>query len=193
MSQRVLNYTVREERKKEVSKVREAGNVPAVIYGKNEPICISVNEKEFLGLFESRVLENLVITLKGSEGDRKVLVKDYVADYLKGIVVHIDFFEFNEERKVRCSVPVDLQGNPVGVRSGGLLEVKRDMIDIIALPGNVPETFPLDINELNLGESIRVRDLAVNDNIQIATPSDVSLIAISIPRGARGKVDADAE
>ena len=100
------------------------GEIPAVVYGKSEPMHVVVNAHEFM-MKKSGFSESTLITLSvAGEKDHMVFVKSYQEDLLRGCVRHIDFFEVTAGHTVRTHVRIELEGNPVGCRQGGVLELQ---------------------------------------------------------------------
>ena len=111
-----------------------AGYIPAVIYGKQAPAHCAVVAKEFL-MKKHHFTGSTIITLDVEGQKHMVFVKTFQENLLKGIVNHIDFYEVTAGEKVRTHVGIELVGNPVGVRNGGVLEQVLHEIDVVVADG----------------------------------------------------------
>jgi len=166
-------------RKSENKRLRGEGFIPAVIYGHNEPVSISVEAREFDKKFHT-VSENTIITITvDKDKSYDVLVKDYQENIIKGSIEHIDFFEIERGKVLRTNVPVHLDGAPAGVKEGGIVESLLHEVEIECLPKDIPEYFTLDISALNIGDSLHVSDITVGEDVKILTPEDQSLVVIT--------------
>ena len=151
---------------------RKDRNIPAVVYGRNTPKHILVSEREFEKKFH-RVSENTIITLL--EKDSKVgdvLIKDYQEDLRTQRIMHIDFFEVDTNKKLKTNVPVVLAGTSIGVKAGGILEHLLHVIEVECFPKDIPEKITVDIGNLNIGDSIYLKDIKKMDNVKFYGQED---------------------
>jgi len=180
MEQKTLaGYNRNELKKGPAGRLRREGKIPAVIYGHNEPVHISVDMTEFDSKFKT-ISENTLIQIKvdGKE-EHEVLVKDFQENMLRGEVTHIDFFEVERGKTLKTRVPVILTGTSPGVKEGGLLEHHQHELDIECLPKDIPETIEVDISALNIGDSIHIEDLNVSDDIKILNLGEMVVVSVS--------------
>ena len=174
------------------------GEIPGVVYGKEQPIHVSVSAREFAAK-RTGFGESTLITLKvADEKDHDVFVKSFQEDLLKGIVRHIDFFEVTAGQAVRTNVRVELTGNPIGTRNGGVLEQLIHEIEIECLPSQLPEVITGDISALDVNESFRVNQLALPEGIRIfidpeETVASIKYVKEEAPAAADESADAAAD
>lgn len=168
MEAKKLNVAERTETRKSASgRLRRDGKIPAVIYGHVEkPMSITVDEREFKSNFK-RITENTIIELTLPSGVHEVLVKDYQRDNITGQILHIDFYEFKRGVALRTRVPVRLNGNPVGVREGGVLETLMHQIEVECLPRQLPEEIIGEIQELKIGDTLHIRELPIPEGVKV--------------------------
>jgi large subunit ribosomal protein L25 len=144
--EKTLNAEPRTETGKGIARrLRREGRIPAVVYGHEEPHALSVEAREFHREFHT-VSESTLIKLKFPDGDREVLIKDYVEDIRTGAITHIDFYEVEKGRKVHTRIALELVGSPVGVREGGVLEHSLYEVEIECLPKDLPEHMTVDVS-----------------------------------------------
>ena len=114
MDSKTLSAEIRTDlRKSGAKKVRNSGKIPAVIYGHNEPINISVDEKEFHKKFKN-ISENTIITVNVGKDSLSVLVKSYQDDIISQKIQHIDFFEIERGKVLKTNIPVHIEGSAKG-------------------------------------------------------------------------------
>jgi len=192
------------------------GRIPGVVYGSNqETLHVSVDPSDVIRILHSESGHNTIFKLEVDDSATDVLIRDLQLDPLKGTLVHADFQAVALDKMMEFQVPVETQGTAVGVKNqGGILEVVMREIDVECLPGDVPDSIQVDISELDVGDSVRVSDLAVSDKVTILAESDLVIVHVVPPRieveeevleevleeeGAepevirKGKVEAEAE
>ena len=194
MEQKTLAGYQRPETKKTVNRqLRQDGKIPAIIYGHNEPVSISINAKEFEKKFHS-VSENTIINIDvDKDKTYDVLVKDYQEDMIKNRIIHIDFYEIERGKVLRTNVPVHLEGVPQGIKEGGVVENQLHEIEIECLPKDIPESFVLDISGLNVGDSLHVSDIPVSDSVKILTALDHSIVVVTTMKASETEPEEGEE
>lgn len=171
-----------------------SGRIPAVVYGKNAPLHVTVSEREFMYNKHSYGESTLIVLDVKGEGEHEVFVKTYQEDLLRGVVHHIDFFEITRGQAVRTHVKVELVGTPVGVKAGGALDQVVHEVEIECLPKDLPEKFTLDVTKLDMNESLRVSDIVVPESVKILTESDLAVATVKpVKEEAPKAADESAE
>ncbi|PIE04047.1 MAG: 50S ribosomal protein L25 [Spirochaetales bacterium] len=158
--------------------LRREGRIPAVLYGEGEPMALSVDEKEWNHRF-LHVGGNSIIDLAFGKKTQNVLVKDTQDDILTGRVKHIDFYAIHAGQKLNTMVPVVLEGTPIGVREGGILDLKVEQLEVVCLPKDIPAKFVLDISNLQVGESLHVGDIDIPEEVELRSDPEETLVVIS--------------
>ncbi|MFA5571265.1 MAG: 50S ribosomal protein L25 [Sphaerochaetaceae bacterium] len=170
-------------------RVLASGRIPAVIYGKKEPVHITLDSIEFHNKIrhfsESTLLEMKVGTKKHS-----VLMKAYQENVLRGEIYHVDFFEVTKGTALRTNVPLILEGNPEGARFGGVLEQVAFEVEVESLPKDLPRHIVVDVSALGLNESISVEEIPSIAGVTILTPGDYTVASV---RSVREEVEEPAE
>jgi large subunit ribosomal protein L25 len=192
MDQKILNAEPRTETGKgPARRLRRAGKIPAIVYGHEAPKSLSIEAREFHREFHT-VSESTLIKLKFTDGDRDVLIKDYSEDIRTGDVLHIDFYEVEKGRKVQTRIALEVEGSPVGVREGGILEHTLYEVDIECLPKDLPEHMVVDVSGLALGESLHVSDIPVPGGVEILNSPEQTVASITMPRAAVEEEEGEA-
>ncbi|MBN2414977.1 50S ribosomal protein L25 [bacterium] len=165
----------------ETKELRRHGKIPAVYYASDaEPMMLTVDQLIFQRLISHDV--NVIdLVLEGSK-NRKCIIRDIQKDPVTEKVVHIDFMGVKLDVEVTLTIPVILHGTPVGVKdAGGILEHSQRLIEVKGLPLEIPEHVEIDVSQLNVGDSIHVRDLKL-DKVEIITDPDQDLATVVLPK-----------
>ena len=187
MKEVVLGVNLRAEKGSRVSRrFRRDGVIPSVIYGgKDEPLSVTVSEKEFGKVIHGGAGSNVILTLKfaDAKADAKtVIIKEIQRDPVTHKVIHIDLQAISLKDKIKVNVPVLVSGEAPGIKEGGILEYVQREVEIECLPTQIPEHIQVDVSSLKINESIHVRDLVqADDKIRILTPGDRMLVSIVPP------------
>ena len=166
-------------------KYRKDGFIPAVIYGKNKDnLNILVDPIKLKKLLKNEAGENTIIEMKLDKSDLKknVLLKDAHLDTLTSDPLHLDFYEITEGIDVKVSAPLLFTGKPEGVKNGGVIQTLSNEIKIECLPTNIPNIIEINISDLNIGDTLRVKDIKPMDGIEILSNPESTIISVLAPR-----------
>ncbi len=188
MAQSVLNAKVRKRTgKSEVKEVRREGNVPAILYGKEiESVALSINPKELKEALKTEsginTLLELNFTDEGNEYKRVSLLREVQMDPISSDPIHLDFQILEMDQKIVVEIPIELEGRPAGVKEGGVLMENLREIEISCLPNNIPGSIKLDVTEMNIGDSIFIKDLNLGEGIEALKEEDEVVVSVVQPR-----------
>jgi large subunit ribosomal protein L25 len=142
-------------------RVRVAGMVPGVVYGAKEPsIAVELDPKQITRILHSDTGHNTIFDLEIGTGRTKAMIVDWQYEPIKGKLMHIDLKRIAMDKAIRVSVPILLEGIPVGVKmQGGILDQVLREVEIECLPGDIPSHIDLNVTGLGLNSSVRVADL----------------------------------
>ncbi len=149
-------------------KLRASGKVPGVLYGQGmKSVALEADAKELWDLVNSISIENTLVDLM-VEGYRKkplkTIVREVQLHHIKPRILHIDFYQVSLKKKIYVEIPLVVTGKPEGVHSqGGILEHHLRNISMNCLPIDIPEKIEIDVSDLMIGDSIRVKDVSVAD------------------------------
>jgi len=168
-------------------RLRRTGWFPAVVYGEGRPgLDIQLNEHDFVMMLRSHRSENMILDLavEGQEKTYKVMLKAMQHHPITGRVIHVDFYEVSMTRAIQIEVPVKLLGVPNGVTNqGGMLEHVMRTMALECLPGDVIEELELDVTALDIGDTLRVRDVPVDTSkFKLLDDLDQVIVAVAAPR-----------
>ena len=165
--------------------LRRAGQIPAVLYGpKMETVLLSVNIKDLEQVFKQgnafQVILNLVIQ-NGKKVTKAAMVKELQTHPVSGHFIHIDFYEIDMKRQINVMVPIITKGLSVGVESGGMLNIVRREIELLCLPGDIPEAVEIDITNLDIGDSIHIEDIPLGENVEVSADFNFTVVTVLSP------------
>jgi large subunit ribosomal protein L25 len=186
MIQTNLKVKLRTERGKKsiVRKLRKDGYVPGICYGAlKESVPVYVSAKELKDALSTEAKEHVLIKLnadKGSELNAKTaILKDIVRHPLKRNYIHADFQILDMKKPIKVSVGVKLLGRAAGVAVGGILDQVRREVEVKCLPTKIPEHLDVDMSELEIGDSLHVRDIEIPEGVEILTSGDLTIAVIA--------------
>lgn len=176
-------------------RTRAAGRVPGIVYGRGmDPISISVDRREFVTALLSDSGMNTLLDLEIDGDTTLALTKELQRDPVRGTLLHADFVKVDRTVEVEVEVPVHVVGEAPGAREGGVLENPLFTVHVRSLPGDVPEAIDADVSGLNLGDSLRVADLAEGRAFTILDDPEtvVASVVAPISEEALASLEADA-
>jgi large subunit ribosomal protein L25 len=161
--------------------LRNAGLVPCVVYGGNEPVHFSAEEKAFKNLVYTPNAHTVEIDL----GKKKIsaILQDIQFHPISDRILHIDFFELNKEREVTIEIPVRVIGTSRGVLSGGVLRLAQRKLKVKALPDNLPDFIDADITDLEMGNKLYITALK-SDKYTFLHPDNTVVAQVRVSRAA---------
>ena len=187
--------------KNEARRLRGSGRIPAVVYGARkdgqapEGVPVAVDPKEVLRILHSESGANTLINLKlDGSGESRVMVRDYQLDPVTHQLLHADFYQLAMDKAIIVSVPIVIKGEPAGVKQqGGLLDFVTREIQVQCLPTDIPEHIDIDVSELMLHQSVRVKDLATDPKWKAITDGETMLVHVVVPKAEEAAATAETE
>ena len=183
MKQRLeLTVEPRQTGKHSSRALRVDRKVPAVVYGSTDNANIFVAEGDIVR-YNTRNYENALFNLKSSDKNangKVVLIKFVDVHPLTRRPVHVDFFALDMKKSVRVNIEVKLEGKPIGLAEGGLLNVVNRQIEIECLPGDIPEFFSVDVSNLGVGDAIHVSDLSIPEKYKVISGLELTVVVVNL-------------
>ena len=185
MAEATLQVNTREEKGKQaMKKLRQEGFVPGVLYGPGkDPSLLSINSRELFNLLHSYG-RNVVVNLNIGDGQKnvKTFIFEIQHDPITDNIIHVDFKHISLDVKIHVAVPVHLEGIPVGVRSDtGITEHIMHTIEIRCFPIEIPEEIVINIEDLEIGDSIHVKDIG-EKNFEILSEKERTVVHVIAPK-----------
>ncbi|KAB1156886.1 50S ribosomal protein L25/general stress protein Ctc [Flavobacterium luteum] len=180
------SITIKGSERESVGKVatkalRNAGAVPCVLYGGDNPVHFSADEKAFKNLVYTPNAHTVVIDL--GEKTFNAVLQDIQVHPVSDRILHIDFFQLNESKEITMEVPVKIVGTSPGVLLGGDLRLNQRRLKVKALPKNLPDYVEANISELQMGNKLYVTKVVTN-NFKLMHPDNTVICQVKISRAA---------
>lgn len=185
-----INGSKRESVGKVATKaIRNAGGVPCVLYGGEQPLHFSAKELDFSKLVYTHNAHTVVIALEdGAKID--AVLQDIQFHPVSDKILHVDFYQLYENKEISMNIPVQIEGAAPGVlNSGGVLRLNKRKLRVRALPANLPDFITVDISELEMGNKTTVEELK-NDNYSFLHPDNTVVCQV---KASRASIKADEE
>jgi len=188
MAQSTLTVTKRKRMGKSGAReIRKEGNVPAVLYGKGtEPLSLVINPSELKTALSTEAGENTLLDIRVKDGEAETpklsLLREIQYDYLTSKPIHFDFQALDMKKNITVNVPVQIEGRPIGVKEGGILEEVLREITVECLPTNIPNSFILDVTEMDIGDSIHISTLEIEEGVTILHEPEDTIVTVLAPK-----------
>ena len=187
-----LNATPRKNLGKAATKaVRNADLIPCVLYGGEENKHFTLVPLDLRPLIFTPEFKVVEINLEGET--HRCIIKSAQFHPVTDQILHIDFLRLIDNHKVKVDIPISFEGIAVGIKEGGKLMKKMRKVSIKTVPENLIDKIVLDTTAMKLGESLRVKDLQVSEEIEILNNMNIPVASIEIPRALRGGDDPALE
>ncbi len=178
-------------------KVRAAGKVPGVVYGRKiEPVTVTFDEKELLSSLDKEKKRNTVIKLAisapggGKSEEVTAMVREAQINPLSRRLVHVDFLRVDLDAEVHVTVPLVLTGKAIGITNGGNLHQSMHVIAIAAKPAAIPTKLEVDVTTLEIGDALHVSDLKLGEGVRALLDPREAIASVVAPKAE--KVEAEA-
>jgi large subunit ribosomal protein L25 len=164
-------------------RLRREGKVPAVVYGLGtETVSITVASRELQHILAGEAGANSLINLDVAGENVLTLARQIHRHPTTGILVHVDFVRIDRDVAVSAEIPIHLIGEAEGVKDGGLLEQLLFHLTIQAMPGNIPVSIEIDVENLAIGDQLRVEDITLPEGVTTEVEADTVVAQVAAPR-----------
>lgn len=181
-----INGSQRESVGKKATKaLRNAGQVPCVLYGGEKPVHFYAEELSFSNLVYTPNAHTVVIALNTGEKYSAIL-QDIQFHPVTDKILHVDFYQLFDDKEITMEIPISFIGNSRGVKNGGVLRKNRRSLRVKALPANLPDFIEADITPLKIGSKLYITALQ-NDAYRFMHPDNT---VVCLVRRSRASVDA---
>jgi large subunit ribosomal protein L25 len=185
-----LKGTLRKELGKKATKqVRKEDSIPCVLYGSGEPVHFVANEKEYGHVINTPSTYQINLDIDGTI--HQAIMRDIQFHPVSDRVLHIDFIRIAEGKPVTVSIPARLEGFAKGVQQGGKLKLEMRRVTVKGLITTIPDELLLDVTNIEVGQSIKVRDLSYPE-FEILDPKNAVIASVKTTRAAKGAAETPA-
>jgi large subunit ribosomal protein L25 len=187
MAEVTLEVSRRERSGKEqAKKLRQDGKIPAVVYGGHkEPVAITVERKAVSDLIQKSdhgIRSIFLLKMSGTDQQRHAMIKDMQMDPISRRMTHIDFVRVVMDELIRVTIPVNLVGNSIGVKEGGILDWQMRDLHVECLPGAIPDKIDVDITNLGAHQQVRISDLTLPDGVKVEEDPHRVIVGVTTAR-----------
>lgn len=184
-----MSVTVECQKRAEGSKpraLRREGFLPATLYGHNgaESMMLTIKTKDAQNLLKEASLNNTLVDVKVPEmsWNGKALIREVQSHPWKRTLYHLSFFAIAAQDTIDVVIPINLVGEALGQKSGGIMEQQMNELQLQCKPDSIPEDIEVDISTLEIGSTILVKDLKVPEGVTIAAEPDTTVLTLVAPR-----------
>jgi large subunit ribosomal protein L25 len=166
-------------------RMRRTGKIPAVLYGRGlDPMTLSVDRRDLYGVLHTEAGANALIDLAvdGAKKSFLTVAREVQRDPVRGEIVHLDFISISLDEAIHAEVQVEYLGTPAGVEEGGVVETIRTVVNIMALPMEIPASIPIDISAMVVNDTMKVADLPAVEGVEYLDDPEASLVTVIVPR-----------
>lgn len=183
MAEVALKAVKREDTGKGTARrARADGRVPAIVYGKGmDPVAIEVDRREFVTALRTDAGMNVLLNIEIDGSKTTAITRELQRDPVKGTLLHADFVKIDLKQEIEVEVPVHIVGEAVGVKEGGILEHPLFTVHVRCLPTDVPESVSADVSSLDIGDALRVSDLAEGRDFHIMNEPETVVASVVAP------------
>lgn len=169
--------------KSEARALRREGRVPAIAYGVGlEATTLSVDARELYHALHTDAGDNAIMRLAFDGQSHLALARQVQRHPVRREVLHVDFVTVSRTIKVHVEVPIALEGEAEGVQQGGVVEQSHFAMNIEVLPLEVPDSLPVDISALDIGDVLRVADVPLPDGVTLLDDPEQVVAVIAVPQ-----------
>jgi len=165
--------------KKDAKALRKQGKVHCVLYGGDQQYHFGMDSTEFRYLIFTPEIAFVELNISGTK--YKAVLQDIQYHVVTGNIMHADFLLLQENKEIIMGVPVKTKGVSVGVTKGGILIIKMHKVKIKAIPASMPEFIEIDATKLDIGDSVKIKDIEAKNNILLDSPNAV-VVTVRVTR-----------
>ena len=181
MANDLLNVKSRGIAKKSILRsTRREGGIPGIYYSSGDkPVLLLIEERELLGIIASG---NVIINMKMNDDEaKKVVIKEVQIHPVTDKILHVDLMGIRMDKEIELQIPIHFEGIPEGVKLGGLQQSTLRELTLRGLPGDIPEVININVEELDIGDSIHVHEISL-PKITIVTEAELAIVSVVTPK-----------
>jgi large subunit ribosomal protein L25 len=175
-------------------KLRAAGKVPGVVYGRGlAPLPLAVERMALMRAFKTDAGRNVLIDLKIDGDSHLTLARELQRHPVRGAILHVDFLKIARDVAIEVDVPIHIEGDSPGVKEGGVIEHHLWNVRVSCLPTSVPDRLTADVSRMIIGDMLRVGDLVVPEGVTILTDPNEAVLGVVVPQILKVEEEVPAE
>lgn len=166
----------------ESRRLRRQGIVPGILYGHERPVPIAIGERDLRAALTTSSGSHAVLDVAVDGGsEHSAILKDYQRDLVRGNITHVDLQEVRLDEPIHAAVAITLQGEPAGVKEGGVLSHVTTEVNVEALPLEVPQHLEIDVSALLIGGAVRIGELALPAGVTLLDDPETVIATVTMP------------
>ncbi len=186
-----INGSKRESVGKKASKaLRNAGQVPCVLYGGGEPLHFAAEESAFKGLIYTPDVHTVVLDLAGEKMD--AVLQDIQFHPVTDAILHMDFYQIYEDSEITMEIPIHTEGVARGVKNGGVLRYNLRRLKVKGIPAKLPDYIKADVTKLKIGNKLYVTEIKSDDFI-VQHPENTVICQVKTSRNLIADLEEEEE
>jgi large subunit ribosomal protein L25 len=178
-----------------LKQMRREGYIPSVVYGGgSDNKNVKVHAKTFRDMLNNAASDSILVTLDlGDSNSQLAFLQDVQQNAITGEILHVDFLAVNQDTSINAALPLELTGEPEGVKAGGLLEQMLHSLDISCLPKDLPEGITADVSALEIGDALHISEVNFPEGVTPTLGGDVVVAILAKTRTAKSEDDEEGE
>jgi len=170
-------------KRSDLTELRKEGLIPGIIYGAGqEGIKIAFNARDYTREYKKSIGAVAFFDITVDGNTYKAFIKEKQIHPLTREVVHIDFLELHKGKSITIDVPINFDGEALGIKEGGVFEVIHRTVPVTCLPKDIPEEIRFDISNMTIGDSIHLSDLDISEDVTTDLSDEITIAILSIPK-----------
>ena len=166
----------------EARRLRRQGLIPGVLYGREEPVAISIPERDLRAALTGAAGSNAVLDVVVDSGNtHSSVLKDYQLDSVRGTITHVDLQEVRLDQPIHATVPLHVVGDAAGTTEGGVLTQTVTELNVEALPLEVPASVEFDVGGLQIGDAAHLSEVALPDGVTLLDDGETVFASVTLP------------
>jgi large subunit ribosomal protein L25 len=178
----------------ESRRLRRQGFVPGVLYGRTEPVAISIGERDLRAALTTAAGSHAVLDVAIDGGrEHSAILKEYQRDKVRGTITHVDLQEVRLDQPIHAAVVITLVGEAAGTKEGGVISQATTEVHVEALPLEVPQHLDADVSALRIGDSLRIGDLPLPAGVTLLDDPETVVASVTTPMREEAAEPAEGE
>ena len=180
-----------------VGRLRRGGKIPGVVYGSTQDsYAVQIEANTIKEILRNSASQQILVNLQiegAKEANKLALIQDIQQHSISGEILHIDFNAVKEDSEIHARVPIELTGEPVGIKQGGILDTLLHDIEVHCLPKDLPATLQFDVSGLDIGDSLSIASAEFPEGVSASLEGEVLIAIVNETRAAMSEGDGEAE
>ena len=180
-----------------VGRLRRAGLIPGVVYGASQDnYAVQIESKAFEEILRHSASEQILVNLQiegAKESDKLTLIQAVQHNSISGKILHVDFNAVSEENEIHARVPVELTGEAIGIKQGGILDTLLHDIEVHCLPRDLPSILSFDVSALDIGDSLSIGGVEFPEGVSTPLDDSVLIAIVNETRAALSETEDEGD